>query len=220
MNKTILYYSHNIGNSRLLRYCAETLRESAGSIPIISVTHKPTDLGRNIVIRSQKPSILCMYQQLLIGAQEASPGLIFLAEHDVLYPQKYFDVTPPQTLYMSQNMYYLTSSGFFDSPKNRSPLSTLVMDRELLIRACSERVAFLLREGTHLTWSEIGKSDPYSHFFWLTQGSTYPVVDVRHKKNYTGTRAFAIADLSDEIPFWGSLSELRLILEEETYATV
>ena len=61
--------------------------------PIITVTQKPIDFGKNIVLDLER-SVLSMYKQILKGLEEADTEYIFQIEHDLLYHPSHFNFTP------------------------------------------------------------------------------------------------------------------------------
>jgi len=93
---TAIYYSANNENPVFEQKIMDNIKLQAGDCPIISVTHKPVDLGKNICI-GQKP--ICYsnsFKQLLMGLREATTEFCVACEADVLYPPEYFSFTPPR----------------------------------------------------------------------------------------------------------------------------
>lgn len=96
MELTILYYTHNRENQEFENKIIQNLVKQAGDIPIISVSQKPIDLGKNIYIGDVGCSYLNEWRQILIGAKEAKTRFVALAESDVLYPPDYFSFIPTE----------------------------------------------------------------------------------------------------------------------------
>jgi len=92
---TIIYYSSNTEDPVFEQKIMDNIKFQAGNSPIISVTHKPVDLGRNIVIGDKPISYSNAFKQLLIGLREATTEFCAACEADVLYPPEYFTFTPP-----------------------------------------------------------------------------------------------------------------------------
>ena len=55
---TIVYYTDHSLSEPLFSFCREHLEQTAGDRPIVSVSHEPIDLGKNIAIGKQKRSWL------------------------------------------------------------------------------------------------------------------------------------------------------------------
>jgi len=94
--KTILYYTHNRENPEFEQKIMDNIKEMAGDIPIISVSQKPIDMGKNMCVGEVGLSYLNEWRQILIGAMEAKSQFLIFCESDVLYPQEYFDFNPPE----------------------------------------------------------------------------------------------------------------------------
>ena len=77
---TIVYYTDHSLAEPLFSFCQEHLKRTAGTRPIVSVSHEPIDLGKNIAIGKQKRSWLLLYKQLLRGVEEADTEFVAMAE--------------------------------------------------------------------------------------------------------------------------------------------
>ena len=95
-NKTILYYTANQEHPEFEQLIIDDLKKKAGDIPIISVSRKPLDLGTNICVGEIPISYTSEWKQLLIGLKAAKTKFVIAAESDCLYPEDYFDFTPPE----------------------------------------------------------------------------------------------------------------------------
>lgn len=92
---TILYYTSNREDPEFERKVIENLKETCGDLPIISVSQKPLDLGKNICVGNVGLSYLNEWRQMYIGAKEVNTPFIIFAESDHLYPKEYFNFVPP-----------------------------------------------------------------------------------------------------------------------------
>ena len=95
MNNTVIYYSANTEDPVFEKKIIDNIKIQAGHLPIISVTRKPTDLGKNICIGEQPVCYSNSFKQILIGLKEAKTEFCIAAESDVLYPPEYFTFVPP-----------------------------------------------------------------------------------------------------------------------------
>jgi hypothetical protein len=95
MISTIIYYSANIENPVFESKIIDNLKKQAGDNPIISVTRKPMDLGKNICVGETPVCYTNSFRQLLRGLKEATTDFCIAAESDVLYPKDYFTFAPP-----------------------------------------------------------------------------------------------------------------------------
>ena len=92
---SIVYYTDNTLPEPLATAVQRQLIRSAEGKPIISVSQKPMDLGRNICLGDIGRSHLSIYRQILAGAEAADTELVGLAEHDCLYTPEHWNYVPP-----------------------------------------------------------------------------------------------------------------------------
>jgi hypothetical protein len=121
MNTTIIYYTANMENPEFENKIIENLKRQAGDIPIISVSRKPMDLGKNICIGEQPVCYSNSWKQLLLGLKEAKTRFCLAAESDCLYPPEYFQFIPPRDdlVYRYNNVWcsWKRRSAFYKKPR-------------------------------------------------------------------------------------------------------
>lgn len=93
---TVLYYTSNREDPEFEKKIIENLKQTCGDLPIISISQKPIDLGKNICVGDVGHSYINEWRQILIGAKEAKTPYVICAESDHLYPPEYFTFVPPQ----------------------------------------------------------------------------------------------------------------------------
>ena len=93
---TIIYYTSNREDEAFEAKVRRKLLEVKGDIPIISISHKPIDFGKNICIGEHEPSNVLIYKQILLGCKAAVSPFIISAEADFLYCPEYFAFIPPK----------------------------------------------------------------------------------------------------------------------------
>jgi len=93
---TIIYYSANREHPSFERQIVKNILEQAQGLPIISVTQKPMDFGKNICVGERFPCYANAFKQLAIGLEMASTAFCLAAEADCLYPPEYFRFEPPE----------------------------------------------------------------------------------------------------------------------------
>jgi hypothetical protein len=92
---SVIYYSASREHSDFESKIVDNLKKSVnGRHEIISVTQKPIDLGKNIVVGVHDQCYHNEFRQIQIGLKEATSDYVFVAESDCLYPPSYFDLTP------------------------------------------------------------------------------------------------------------------------------
>jgi hypothetical protein len=151
---TILYYTDHSLSEPLFTFCQEHLKKVAGDRPIVSVSHEPIDLGKNIAIGKQKSSWLLLYKQLLLAVENADTKYVACAEHDCLYTDEHFSFRPARddTFYYNENQMFVQWAdknhpdlkGMYSKwPGQRLALSSLICNMRLLKDTLDERLALL-----------------------------------------------------------------------------
>jgi hypothetical protein len=218
---TILYYSSNKEKPEFEQRIKDDLLSKCGDIPIISITQKPIDLGKNICIGDVGASGFNMFRQVLIGCKEAKTKYVLSAEADCVYPPEYFTWIPPREdkCYRNTNLYvmgqhrkYFYKKGFKGKPKTGATHAQIV-GREFYIKTLEK-----LFEGEPM-WSVEQKSFPKEKsegkmidVFTSQQMESYhlnnPVVQIKTSqsmRNYTKSDRTAV----HELPYWGNGADFR-----------
>ena len=60
---TVIYYTDNSIDEKLMKFCQKNILEAAQGKPIISVSQKPIDFGENICVGEIGRSHLNLYKQ-------------------------------------------------------------------------------------------------------------------------------------------------------------
>lgn len=154
MDTTIIYCTDNSLSHPISGMCIRQLKKSVGDRPIVSVSHKPIDLGKNICIGEHKRCWLTLYKQLLIGVQNATTEWVHIAEHDCLYTDEHFSFIPKDgtAFWYNENVLLLQWStknhpelkGMFSRYwTKRLALSQLVCKRDLLMASTEAKLNVL-----------------------------------------------------------------------------
>jgi hypothetical protein len=219
--KGILYYTDNALNMRLARLCRGYI--AAAGLPITSVTLKPTDFGRNIVLAEER-GYRTLFRQIEAGLAAMTEDVIFFCEHDVLYAPEHFQFTPPdsQTFWYNGHWWQVRLSDGLAVHYDLTPLAGLVAYRAPLLTHFRERNA-LIEQKNFGYWMGF---EPMTHGrvkwqnwydFEVFQPAA-PNVDLAHRGNLT-TKRFSterfirqpkywhVAD-SAHVPGWPQLAEL------------
>jgi len=149
---TILYTTDNSLNESIYNKCKELLLIAADGIPIISVSQKPIDLGKNICVGNIGRSEFSLNKQLLTGLIFVETKYIAFAEHDCIYSREHFHWTPPNTRFFWYNLNcwmlqysnpkYPRWDGQFSFRKKRA-LSQLICSTEMYRKAMFDRTEII-----------------------------------------------------------------------------
>ena len=218
LKKAAIYYTDSRLDEKLAAPVRQRLQHSLNGHDLVSVSLKPLDFGRNVVVPLERGT-MTMFRQILAGLEATDADIVFLCEHDVLYHSSHFEFTPPQAdvFYYNENTYKVdtkTGQAVFYYTKQTSGLCAY---RKLLIEHYRKRIERVEREGfTRAMGFEPGCHRPprgvdsYSAQRWM---SPFPNVDLRHAQNLTESRwdpsefrnpkACEGWALVDEVPGWG-----------------
>jgi hypothetical protein len=203
MNKGIIYYTDN----RLREPIFSTVQRQilwATNYPIVSVSLKPTDFGKNIVL-DLKPSVLSIHIQVLTALENSTSDVVFFCEHDVLYHQSHFDFTPLRNdiYYYNGNVWRWRYPEDFAITYTMTSLSNMCCNRELALNHYRYRLDRIMALG----WDKVEQKEPHwsrlighepgtkkvrkggitneNHETWR---SKYPNIDIRHGATLTKTK--------------------------------
>jgi hypothetical protein len=138
---TVLYYSSNREEPGFEARIMARLLESCGDLPVVSVTQRPTDLGRNICVGDVGHSYLNEWRQIQIGAEAAGTEWVAFAEADFLYPEEYFRFQPKGgDIHRCGNVWIVFRDGDGYSRKRWSE-GAQVCRREYIVRYFKEFLA-------------------------------------------------------------------------------
>lgn len=194
---SVILYTHTRLDTPLLRYCTGTLYAavnlaagSEGSPPDCILTSSelltPPPGWRNLVATGQHGLHDC-YTKIAAALAVCRHDLVWLAEHDVLYPPDYFQWAPPDGepgYWFNTNVWRANPLGYWPDP---TPLtSQCCARRQYLVDVFARRLDVLARGG-RIVWDEPGRDagDPHP---MREYRQPQPSVDVRHGENLTGMR--------------------------------
>lgn len=217
-SKSIVYYTDNRLIPLIMSACQKQLTKVFSGGEIISVSLKPVDFGRNIVLPLER-GYLTLFEQILAGLEASTADIVFFSEHDVLYAPGYLDFTPPDpnVIYYNLNIWQIRSTDghlvYWDAKRT----SQLCAYRKTLVEHYRKRVERVKRDG----FSRRIGFEPGSHHrperiddlrsdIWVAK---YPNLDIKHGQNLTQAR-WSTSEFrsqrncrnwkeADELPFWG-----------------
>lgn len=136
MTKTILYYTSNKENEGFEERVRKNLLKVCGDIPIISISQKPINLGKNICVGEVGASGFNMFRQVLLGCKAADTDFIISAEADCLYPPDYFEFTPEKldVCYRNSNLYVMPDARDYFFYKEEGATHSQIIGREFYIK--------------------------------------------------------------------------------------
>jgi len=206
MKRGIVYITNNVCADEILTAVQKRLQRIGRNMDIVSVSHKPIDFGRNIVV--DLPSCAeSIIRQLYIGAENSKADLLFITEHDVLYHDSHFEFVPNLKHHFCYNVNvwqveYPSGKAIFRVSKRTSQL---VVYRDALLPFLEEWIRLIDRDGYDDT---MGVSPKTHNIRGLSSAglkrftSFVPNIDIRHNDNFSKF-VYTNEITSDGVPFWG-----------------
>jgi len=206
-NLTVIYYTCNREDETFEKKIRKNLLKVCGDLPIISVSHKPIKLGKNICIGVHTPSNVLLYHQILIGCMEAKTPFVINVESDFLYPKEYFNFIPPSLdkiyRYVPIELMYKYHYGFWFKKYSEG---AQIVGRKYLISLLEERLKGLDIFAADPSYSKFNAYEhiPFETFTGGIAAVTFKTGNSLHK--YT---AVEHKHSVPEIDYWGKASDLR-----------
>jgi len=191
---TIIYYTANVIEKGIEYSVLRSLR--GHSLPIVSVSQEPMELGKNIVVQKER-SLSNIYRQVLIGAKAATTEYVALCEDDCLYLKHHFKFRPKKSFGYNLNrwMLHLDQDQKVFSYRDRIVLSQCIARREDLIKCL---------ESTPGRDKELGRM-PGEEEMFETFRTKEPNLIFCHDKNTSGKKYLGKdAPTQTELPPWGT----------------
>lgn len=211
MTKAIIYYTSNREDEGFEQRVRENILRVSGGLPIISVSHKPIDFGKNISVGDVGASGFNMFRQVQIALNNTDADFVISAESDCLYPPEYFQYTPSRDdiCYRTSSLYVMPDKRAFYFHKKEGATHAQVVGRKYYLNRLNE-----LFKGAP-DWSVEEKNFPRERGLGVdifNDVSYYelenPVVQI---KTHKGMRYYTHSDRTPiyNLPYWGDGKDFR-----------
>ncbi|HUV42446.1 MAG TPA: hypothetical protein VMY36_00900 [Patescibacteria group bacterium] len=193
----------------------EKLLEASGGCPIITISRKPLDWGKNLI--QTEYGVVNLFEQKLRGAKLAKTPYIAIADDDTLYPEQHFQFRPnKEGFFYNLNRWHLFTWGrsyYFHKPRCGGGL--MIATRNAIIKAIENRLQNLdkMRHGLH---GELGDKRVMLKYDLIKAETFYtkaPVVSFYHQKSMDKLnqrrRKYPWPVRAYDIPIWGKAKNLR-----------
>ena len=206
---TAIYYTAHLEDPAVEQAVRETHLESAGDIPIVSVSQQPLDFGTNICVGDVGISDMNAFRQLQIGIRAAKTKYVCNIEADFLYPPEYFQLVPARddVLYIGSPLYVLfcqerNAKRFY--LKGAGSEGAIVADRLYLLSVMDT----MLRDCPE--WAPNGA--PFQFMFKLSSQQRFrlpnPILTFKTDNNMGRKTPFRRRTETFSIPYWGTVDEV------------
>lgn len=148
------------------------LEVTENKYPIISVSQKPIDFGKNICVGEIGTSKYNEYKQLLIGAKEVKTEYVACIDDDALYSPEHFTFRPPKGVFAYEINYWFCQirKDFYwrvGDKRKRGGMWGCIVDSETLVNNLTRRFEYYPNDpwigninfGKQVLWGEPGIRD-------------------------------------------------------------
>jgi hypothetical protein len=196
IDKTIIYITDNIIDEYIGNLCRENILKSIGDYPLISVSQKPMNFGKNICVGVMDRNSLSINKQMLIGIEASETKYIAIAEHDCLYSNEHFSFTPPDDgiFWYNENVWLMQLcsetlpewNGTFSIFPKRKANSQLICEKNIMIKATKDRIDMMADPAWMSKYptgriGEAGHMD-YDHAMRLSAGNSVAHIRIKLKQ--------------------------------------
>lgn len=209
---TFLYYTANLVPEPFAIRIREHLIGLANGIPIISISQKPIDFGKNICVGDIGVNSYNVYKQILIGAKEAKTKYVACCEDDALYNEEHFAYRPPDDVFAYDiNRWNINGAGDF-AYKNRPVMSMCIANRKLMIDVLETR--FKKYPTVDSIGPKHGEPGRFEKLLDLpivkldTFSCSIPSITFNHKDGLGGVRINVKTTVQRDLDYWGNGKEL------------
>ncbi len=180
--------------------------EKATTVDILTCPWRPipgnpfVELNWPIHVSSHLTIALQILKLLHTAQQIGNYEYVFFLEHDVLYPEGYFDIEPfTEDVLCNTNYIGLSEAGFQPERAGQDPLHQLVMRLPVAIEHFTALIPTLLTRGS-------APLEPFGRS-WKTRQSAEPAVHINHGQHFTSHhRIYSGKRVVAEHPYWGPAS--------------
>lgn len=213
---TVIYYTSNREKEEFESKIRGNLLKTIESLPLISVSQRPINFGKNICVGDVGTSDHNIYRQIQIALMNVKTKFVATAEADCLYPPSgYFDFEPPDetTAYHYLNVWVMYN-GYPTYKKKAFSLCGLFANTDYLISRIERSIGHLP------LWSN-KKPHPLFHKYqgWTPFTNRFPIVNIKTKE---GMRWFTGTEKIEEksLPYFGDAFKLQEKLWQNQQETI
>jgi len=215
---TVIYLTANRMPSRWMAFHLSHLLSATSGLPIVSVSKRQIDIGRNLVDDTNAFSNWNVYVQLLRGAKIAKTPFVAVAEDDTLYTSDHFrEFRPPidAVAYNRARWSVFAWDPIFCMRQRRGNFA-MIAPKEYLIDALEERMAKHPDPPPEGICGEIGRKQVEVSLGVTVRNavdfySRIPIVNLCHDSGlgFTPNRKKAHGQMQAyDVPYWGKAVDI------------
>ena len=209
-SKTIIYYTSNRERTAFEDRIKENILKVT-NLPIISISQKPIDFGKNICVGDVGASGFNMFRQVQIALKEVQTKFVISAEADCLYPPDYFAFNPERddVTYRNSNLYVMPDARDYFFYKKEGATHAQIVGKDYYLKRLNE----LFKGAPKWSKEEMNFPRERHHRVDIFDSIEYyrtenPVIQI---KTHKGMRYYTHSDRTPiyNLPYWGEGRKLR-----------
>lgn len=204
-NVTCIYYTSNQEDEKFEKRVQKNILKVCGDIPIISVSQKPIDFGRNVCVGNVGASGFNCFRQIQIACKEAKTKFVLSIEADCLYPPDYFIFIPKRDniCYRNSNLYVMPDKRAYFFHKEEGATHSQIVGREFYLKRLNklfENAPKWSMEEMNFPKERHKKEDIFDEIEHYQIKN--PVIQI---KTHCGMRYYTHSDRTPiyNLPYWG-----------------
>jgi hypothetical protein len=202
-----IFYTNNPGSPKYLDRVLQQLKRAAGNVDVLTCPWHPIasnpfpELSWPYHVGGHSTMYLQILKLLYTAQAIGQYKYVFFLEHDVLYPEGYFDIEPfSEDVLENTNYIGLCEEGFQPKHADLKPLYQLAMSIPAAIEhfTASLRGSFI---GNHVANEPVGRTRK-------TRSSSEPAVHINYGTHFTSYyTTFSKKVVEESHPYWGAAAD-------------
>jgi hypothetical protein len=201
--KAAIFYTDNT-NPHITKFVLDTINKNVKDIKVITCSNTPIEDNpfENLIydnpVRSHEnilqKILLCLNHLKEIGDYK----YVSFLEHDVLYPEGYFDYPEFETATCNMNYIGVCEKGFQEKLPAQLPLHQMTMTLDFAIKNFEEKMRITKEQG----WAFI---EPDFVYRWEC---LEPAIHINHGKHFTSHFQCYKTETTTDNQYWGNYNKI------------
>jgi hypothetical protein len=201
--KVAIFYTDN-ANPDITKLVLETIAKNKGDVRVITCSNTLIEDNpfENLIYNNPVRSHENILQKILMCLnhikQTGEYKYVSFLEHDVLYPEGYFDYPDFKDTICNMNYIGICENGFQQTVPAQLPLHQMTMTLDFAIKNFEEKMEITKKQG----WAFIEPEHVERY------NSVNPAVHINHGKHFTSHFQCYTKETKEENQYWGNYNKI------------
>jgi len=201
--KAAVFYTDNT-NPHITEFVLQTIDKNRGDVKVITCSNTPIENNpfENLIYNNPvrchenilQKILMCLNHLKEIGEYK----YVSFLEHDVLYPEEYFDYPDFKDVICNMNYIGICENGFQEKLPAQLPLHQMTMTLDFAIRNFEEKMKITKKQG----WAFIEPENV------RTYDTTNSAIHINHGKHFTSHFQCYKKETTPEDQYWGNYNKI------------